>query len=65
MYIGFLYIKSNGGRTAETRHTGKPGETTSKRRGSLLNYLDQTQTNARKLGQEEEEGSHQEDVHGG
>ena len=49
----------------ETRHAGKQGDTTPKRRGSLLNYLDQTQTMARKLGQEEEGGRHQEDVHGG
>ena len=58
-------IKSNGGRTTDTRHAGKHEDTTPKRRDSPLNYLDQTQTNARKLGQEEEEGSHQEDVHGG
>ena len=61
-----MYIyKSNGGRTTDTRHAGKHEDTTLKKGGSQLNYLDQTQTNARKLGQEEEGGSHQEDVHGG
>ena len=47
--IQILY-KSNGGRTTETRHAGKHEDTTPKRGGSLLNYLEQTQTMARKFG---------------
>ena len=46
--IQILY-KSNGGRTTETRHAGKHEDTTPKRGGSLLNYLEQTQTMARKF----------------
>jgi len=45
-----VIYKSNGGRTTDTRHAGKQEDTTPKRGGSLLNYLDQTQTMARKLG---------------
>jgi len=50
LYIMMLYVyKSNGGRTTETRHAGKQEDTTPKRGSSLPNYLDQTQTMARKF----------------
>ena len=64
-YFLLTYIKIK--RVANHRHKtpGKHEDTTPKRRDSPLNYLDQTQTMARKLGYEEEGGSHQEDVHGG
>jgi len=42
--------KLNGGRTAETRHGGKEENTPPKRGSSLPDYLDQTQTMARKFG---------------
>ena len=58
-------FKPNGGRTTETRHSGKHEDTTPKRGGSLLNYLEQTQTMAMQFGKEEEGENHPEDVHGG
>jgi len=64
-YVPIYIYKSNGGRTTAKRYAGKQEDTTPKRGSSLPNYLDRTQTMARKFGYEEEGESHQEDVHGG
>jgi len=42
-------LKSNGGRTTETRHAGKQEDTTPKRGTSLPNYLDQDSDNGKEV----------------